>query len=228
MSQPIPTPTLERGTDPITSLVWIVMVMRRTCWAALSLLITTVRGMKMLELHAMKVWLQQHSIGRGYNDQILRLQSPPVTMEMWGWSMDLWIMKEEWRYVIMEAGEQSAIITLMIHSLVLSAGNWLEKMHVAYHEGMTTATQHWERLQWSNPLSAESPCNHGDVRLVNGFMDYEGRVEICDNGSWGTVCYYYSYDTLPSIVCRQLAGENACKFSYTIAVKWPITCRIMR
>ena len=61
--------------------------------------------------------------------------------------MDLWIMKEEWRYVIMEAGEQSAIITLMIHSLVLSAGNWLEKMHVACHEGMTTATQHWERLQ---------------------------------------------------------------------------------
>ena len=45
--------------------------------------------------------------------------------------MDLWIMKEEWRYVIMEAGEQSAIITLMIHSLVLSAGNWLEKMHVS-------------------------------------------------------------------------------------------------
>ena len=30
MSQPIPTPTLERGRDPITSLVWDVMEMRRT------------------------------------------------------------------------------------------------------------------------------------------------------------------------------------------------------
>ena len=59
-------------------------------------------------------------------------------------------------------------------------------------------------------LSAESPCNHGNVRLVGGYMEYEGRVEICDNGRWGTVCDD-SYDTLPSIVCRQLAGNNSCK-----------------
>ena len=45
--------------------------------------------------------------------------------------MDLWIMKDEWRYVTMDDGEQSAIITLMIHSFKLSAGNWLEITHVS-------------------------------------------------------------------------------------------------
>ena len=65
-------------------------------------------------------------------------------------------------------------------------------------------------------LSAESPCNHGNVRLVDGSMEYEGRVEICDNGRWGTVCDD-SYGTLPEIVCRELAGDNSytCMTNYS-------------
>lgn len=32
------------------------------------------------------------------------------------------------------------------------------------------------------------PCQNGDVRLINGTANYEGRVEICQNGTWGWVC----------------------------------------
>ena len=39
-------------------------------------------------------------------------------------------MKEEWRSVTMDAGEQSVLANLMVHSQVSSAGNWLEIMHV--------------------------------------------------------------------------------------------------
>ena len=44
--------------------------------------------------------------------------------------MDIWNMKEEWRYVTMDDGEQS-VMTHMVHSQILPAGNWLEIMHVS-------------------------------------------------------------------------------------------------
>ena len=47
-------------------------------------------------------------------------------------------------------------------------------------------------------------CNDGDIRLVGGTLEEEGRVEVCMNEDWGTVCDD-SFTTVDAIVvCVQL------------------------
>ena len=68
---------------------------------------------------------------------------------------------------------------------------------------------------------ARGDCEDGDIRLVNGDTQYEGRLEICINNAWGTICgsynSYYRWTTIDSnVACRQLGHMelgNNYKFS---------------
>lgn len=52
-------------------------------------------------------------------------------------------------------------------------------------------------------------CGNGNIRLVDGSTALEGRVEMCQNNSWGTVCDDGWDNTDARVVCRQLGFSTS-------------------
>ena len=66
-----------------------------------------------------------------------------------------------------------------------------------------------------DPTSLPSAaCTYGNVQLVGGTTPYDGRVELCINNAWGTVCDDSWNSADATVVCRQLGyATTGCKYS---------------
>lgn len=61
-----------------------------------------------------------------------------------------------------------------------------------------------------------APCTTGRLRLVGGNIENEGRVEICVNNIWGTVCDNSWGSAEASVVCLQLGYSTHGQCQYNI------------
>lgn len=63
-------------------------------------------------------------------------------------------------------------------------------------------------LVYADATVQQSNCSDGDLRLVDGSGCHEGRVEVCINQAWGTVCDHGWNEEEANVVCGQLGFLN--------------------
>ena len=61
-------------------------------------------------------------------------------------------------------------------------------------------------------LNVSLACTNGDIRLVGGSSNLQGRVEICYNATWGTVCDYWWGTADANVVCGQLGFSRSGEY----------------
>ena len=60
--------------------------------------------------------------------------------------------------------------------------------------------------------------NNGTVRLSNGNSSNEGRVEICLNGYWGTICSNGWNEIDAFVTCKQAGYETLSQFILSMVI----------
>ena len=63
-------------------------------------------------------------------------------------------------------------------------------------------------FQFSDQETEMENCTQADVRLQDGPNVREGRLEICINKAWGTVCSTQFSDDDAAVACSQMKFER--------------------
>ena len=69
-------------------------------------------------------------------------------------------------------------------------------------------------LNYSHTEEGQDNCTDWSVKLVNSTIKHEGRVEVCADGVWGTVCGVDMRDAL--VICRTLGYAGGEKTTIII------------
>ena len=74
-----------------------------------------------------------------------------------------------------------------------------------YNDAGVTCERQWKALFSYNPslVTIIGNCTDGDIRLGDG-PELKGRVEVCINNIWSTICTSHWTDNEATVICSQL------------------------
>ena len=62
-------------------------------------------------------------------------------------------------------------------------------------------------------------CTDGDIRLVGGYNEHEGTIEVCYNQLWGLINDNRWNEEAANVICRQLGYDKAnSKLTFIIMI----------
>lgn len=69
----------------------------------------------------------------------------------------------------------------------------------------------------TDPITTfKADCDDGDIRLNNGSNELEGRVEVCFNNAWGSVCGNDFGDGEAQVVCNYVSRKMGYLYNNSI------------
>ena len=77
--------------------------------------------------------------------------------------------------------------------------------------GTKRGSNYWHWLIQLMYFSYKGTCTNGNVRLIGGPNTTSGRVEVCANNQWGTVCDDYWNNNAATVICQMLGFHTVCK-----------------
>ena len=93
--------------------------------------------------------------------------------------------------------ENGVVLAILNYLCLFSNG---QKAYIKY-----VCMEHYNELLITQYfLSFPLACVHGDIRLEGGVDALEGRVEVCHDGVWTTVCSSGWGNAEAAVACRQL------------------------
>ena len=70
-------------------------------------------------------------------------------------------------------------------------------------------------------------CSNGTIRLAGSGYTTMGRVELCINGEWGTICINSFDDNDATVVCRQLGYSTYGKIIALVCFNSTSSCKVI-